>query len=258
MKTKDIFDNVLLCTDAYKASHFKQLPPGTTGSRFYLAPRKQLRNSTEAEYILFGLSYYIMRYLARPITQDDIADAREIWDLMGVQGTAYPFPYGGFQKIIDVYKGYLPVKISGVPEGLARKGYNTPIVLVECLDPALAWLPGFIETALQRAVWYGSTVAPVSRNVRKFLEGLYVQAVDQEQFWTLDSRLHDFGARGVSSGESAALGGLAHLVNFNGTDTLEAVVLGARMYDMPVGGTCSFYSRRRTQHGYQLGAGSGR
>ena len=36
----------------------------------------------------------------------------------------------------------------------------------------------------------------------------------------LPFKLHDFGARGVSSLESAMLGGMAHLVNFRGTDTL--------------------------------------
>jgi len=36
--------------------------------------------------------------------------------------------------------------------------------------------------------------------------------------------LHDFGYRGVSSVESAATGGAAHLVNFWGTDTMAAIV----------------------------------
>jgi nicotinamide phosphoribosyltransferase len=49
-------------------------------------------------------------------------------------------------------------------------------------------------------------------------------------------KLHDFGARGVSSMESAMVGGMAHLVNFQGTDTLSAV-LGARVfYDEPMAG----------------------
>jgi len=45
----------------------------------------------------------------------------------------------------------------------------------------------------------------------------------------LPFKLHDFGARGVSSLESALLGGMAHLVNFQGSDTL-AAVLGARVF----------------------------
>jgi nicotinamide phosphoribosyltransferase len=43
--------------------------------------------------------------------------------------------------------------------------------------------------------------------------------------------LNDFGARGVSSGESAALGGLGHLVNFIGSDTFEAIDAAMIYYD---------------------------
>ena len=44
--------------------------------------------------------------------------------------------------------------------------------------------------------------------------------------------LHDFGARGASSLESARLGGLAHLVNFQGTDNIEALRLGNKIYNI--------------------------
>jgi nicotinamide phosphoribosyltransferase len=48
-------------------------------------------------------------------------------------------------------------------------------------------------------------------------------------------KLHDFGFRGVSSVESAGLGGAAHLLNFMGTDTLAAISLTQKYYhaDMP-------------------------
>jgi nicotinamide phosphoribosyltransferase len=37
---------------------------------------------------------------------------------------------------------------------------------------------------------------------------------------TIATRLHDFGFRGSTSWESASIGGAAHLVNFEGSDTL--------------------------------------
>lgn len=46
--------------------------------------------------------------------------------------------------------------------------------------------------------------------------------------WSLDryinliSRLHDFGFRGCTSVEQSIIGGVAHLINFNGSDTLSA------------------------------------
>ncbi len=226
--------NVLVCTDAYKASHFKQIPPDAEASRFYLAPRRKLLGAEYDDFIMFGLSYFIKKYLERPITEVDIQYAHKIWDHFNVGGGAYPFPYEAFQRIVDDFDGRLPITIAGIPEGMAFSEYNTPIAIIECHEPDLTWLPGFIETALQRAVWYGSTTATISRNVRKYLHQLYEKTVKPDDFFTLDFRLHDFGARGVSSGESAALGGLAHLINFNGTDTMEGVVLGTEVYNIDV------------------------
>jgi nicotinamide phosphoribosyltransferase len=77
-------------------------------------------------------------------------------------------------------------------------------------------------------VWYPITVATISwhvkQTIRKFLDATSDDAAAQVPF-----KLHDFGSRGVSSAESAALGGMAHLVNFRGTDTVLGV-LAAREY----------------------------
>jgi nicotinamide phosphoribosyltransferase len=43
--------------------------------------------------------------------------------------------------------------------------------------------------------------------------------------------LHDYGARGVSSQQSAALGGLAHLVNFDQSDTVPGILAAKRFYN---------------------------
>jgi nicotinamide phosphoribosyltransferase len=53
---------------------------------------------------------------------------------------------------------------------------------------------------------------------------------------TIDFKLHDFGARGVSSLESAAIGGAAHLVNFMGSDTISGVLYAREYYGAGVAG----------------------
>lgn len=249
--------NILLSTDAYKAGHFKLYPKDAEAGRWYLAPRKSL-DKKQKEFILFGLTYFIDKFLLKPITQHDINEAKEIWQEFDVLGKPYPFPYEGFQKIIKEYKGALPITIKAVPEGQPQKDYNIPIIIIECLDKDLFWLPGFLETTIQRYAWYASTVGTNSRNIRKYLEGIYKQAVDENDFWTLDYRLHDFGARGASTGETAALGGAAHLINFNGTDTMEAVVLIKRLFQMAVKDiACSIFAAEHstvTSHGKDLAA----
>ena len=64
-------------TDAYKVSHFLQLPKNTQASRFYIAPRRALRPENE-NYIVFGIRYFIEKYLKTPISYQDIEDAKNI------------------------------------------------------------------------------------------------------------------------------------------------------------------------------------
>ena len=49
-------------------------------------------------------------------------------------------------------------------------------------------------------------------------------------------KVHDFGARGVSSQETAAIGGAAHLVNFLGSDTMAALLLHRKFYNCEMAG----------------------
>jgi nicotinamide phosphoribosyltransferase len=44
----------------------------------------------------------------------------------------------------------------------------------------------------------------------------------------INFKLHDFGFRGVTCPEQAAIGGAAHLINFLGTDTVPGLVLAKR------------------------------
>jgi nicotinamide phosphoribosyltransferase len=52
----------------------------------------------------------------------------------------------------------------------------------------------------------------------------------------IDFKLHDFGARGVSSLESAGIGGAAHLVNFMGSDTVTGLLYAAEYYNGGIAG----------------------
>ncbi|HTI52314.1 MAG TPA: hypothetical protein VL475_15230, partial [Planctomycetaceae bacterium] len=51
-----------------------------------------------------------------------------------------------------------------------------------------------------------------------------------------DFKLHDFGFRGVSCPEQAAVGGAAHLVNFRGTDNLAGILMLRRFYGEEMAG----------------------
>jgi len=115
-------------------------------------------------------------------------------------------------------------------------------VTVVNTDPRFYWLTSYLETSLLRAVWYPTTVATLSFECKKVIKR-YMQATC-ESLDGLAFKLHDFGARGVSSEESACIGGAAHLVNFSGTDTLSAVRFARDYY---AAGICGF-SIPATEH----------
>ncbi|HHH53911.1 MAG TPA: nicotinate phosphoribosyltransferase, partial [Bacteroidetes bacterium] len=129
--------------------------------------------------------------------------------------------------ILDEYNGFLPIEISAVAEGMLVP-LKCPLVQVINTDPKVPWLTSYMETALLRAVWFPTTVATLSYSIKEIIRG-YLEETSNNVEAQLAFKLHDFGARGTSSQESAMLGGMAHLVNFQGTDTMSAIV-GARRY----------------------------
>ena len=213
-----MFKNILLNTDSYKVSHYLQYPPQTTVVSSYV----EARGGDFDQTVFFGLQAFLKEYLTRPITADDIAEAEAILPAHGV-----PFSRQGWELILKKYDGYLPVEIEALPEGSVLPTGNA-LVQIKNTDPDTFWLTSYLETALLRAVWYPTTVATVSWQAKQVI-ARYLQETSDNPEQQLPFKLHDFGARGTSSQESAALGGMAHLVNFQGTDTL-AGILAARQY----------------------------
>ena len=217
--------NLILDTDSYKYSHYLQYPVGTK----YLNAYIESRGGPYDELVFFGLQMFLKEYLSRPITQADIDEAEPF-----IRAHGEPFPREGWEIIVNEYAGYLPLRIQALPEGTIVAPH-IPLVQVQNVDPRLPWLVGFIETAILRAVWYPTTVASVSRNCKKNIKK-YLDLTSDFADAEINFKLHDFGARGVSSLESAGIGGCAHLVNFMGTDTVPALVYANRYYGADMAG----------------------
>ena len=86
-------------------------------------------------------------------------------------------------------------------------------------------MTNWAETLLLQ-IWYPVTVGTLSFEIRQAIGKDLVRTGNPN---LIHYKLHDFGFRGVSSKESAAIGGAAHLFNFHGTDTL-AVISYLRQY----------------------------
>jgi len=215
--------NIILNTDSYKVSMFKQYPVGTTGVYSYIESRGGKYDKT----VMFGLQGFIKEYLTTPVTREDIEVADKILTAHGV-----PFNREGWEYIVEQLGGRLPVKIRAVPEGSVVPVSNV-LVTIENTDPNCFWLTTWLETALLRSVWYGTTVATQSYTIKKVIAEYLEKTGDPSG---IDFKLHDFGARGVSSLESAGIGGAGHLINFMGTDTITGILYAMEYYDADVCG----------------------
>ncbi|PYP90569.1 MAG: nicotinate phosphoribosyltransferase [Candidatus Angelobacter sp. Gp1-AA117] len=211
--------NLVLQTDSYKFSHWKQYPPGTQYVYSYLESRGGMFDQT----LFFGLQYYLLHYLNGAVVKEqDVIEAREFVDQHIGPGV---FNFNGWMHIVKHYGGRLPVIIKAVPEGTQVDTHNV-LMTIENTDPQCFWLTNYLETLLLK-VWYPITVGTLSNAIRKVFLAALKRSGDPG---LIDFKLHDFGYRGVSSEETAGIGAAAHLINFKGTDTVAGIRLLQKYY----------------------------
>lgn len=242
MESKSVFQrlekNLILDADSYKLSHAPLLPNGTTNASSYISAR------TNGDTIVpFGLQAWIKDNLLVPITMDNIDEAEGIALAHGE-----PFYRKPWETMLNKYDGYTPLTIRAIPEG-TKVDSSTTLVVTEATDPEFAWLPSYLETSMQRGVWYPTTIASQDYQNYRNLKWFYDHGSDNPSM--LDFALHSFGSRGVSSGETAMLGGMAHLIFFRGTDDLVSLRGARKYYNCDMAG----YSVVATEHSIQCAYG---
>ncbi|KAK3868961.1 hypothetical protein Pcinc_025709 [Petrolisthes cinctipes] len=230
-----ILQNVILLVDSYKNSHHRQYPTGTS----YIYSYFESRGGKFPYTVFFGLQYILKRWLQGPVvTKEMIQEAKELHAQHF--GRNDVFNEEGWNYIVERHGGKLPLKVCAVPEGTIVPTKNVLFTVVNT-DPMVPWLTSFFETLLVQ-VWYPMTVATNSRIQKQILHHYLSKTNDDLD--PLPRSLHDYGYRGVSSVESAAIGGAAHLVNFEGTDTLAALVFLRKYYHCNMAG----YSIPASEH----------
>ncbi|RUS22413.1 Quinolinate phosphoribosyl transferase [Endogone sp. FLAS-F59071] len=209
----------LLLTDSYKATH-AFLYPDTEKMVAYGEFRAGYDgDKTDTRLVFYGIRYIIENYVAKQWTVEDVELADKFFASHNAGFEPFPYPKDLFLKFIEENDGYFPVKIEALPEGTACH-VHTPVYQITA-EGDYSGLVTFLETLLTM-VWYPSTVATKSRRARDIIEAAYAETVDDEGYWSLESRLHDFGFRGCTTVEQSIVGGTAHLLNFTGTDTMSA------------------------------------
>ena len=222
-------ESALFLTDSYKVSHYKQYPPGTESVYSYF----ESRGGAFAEVVFFGLQSIICGDIWRVCRSREPISTRPTSFMHGILAIACSIARAG-NISSSAHGGRLPV-VTGkaVPEGTVVPVSNV-LMTIENTDPRCYWLTNWLETLLVQ-VWYGSTVATQSREMKKVLLR-YLHETGNPTL--IDFKLHDFGffAVGVSSVETAAVGCAAHLINFRGTDTVVGLVMARDYYGCAMAG----------------------
>ncbi|QQZ19765.1 nicotinate phosphoribosyltransferase [Rhodococcus sp. 21391] len=213
------YDNIIINTDSYKHCHYPLYPAGTE----YVSSYIESRGGEFPVTMFVGLQAFIREYLLHPITLEDIDQAESITREQGMH-----FSRENWLGILNDHGGFLPVEIEAVPEGLVMPTRNVLVQIINT-DPKYFWVTSFFETALLRGVWYPTTVGTISWLAKQVIREALARTSDHPEI--LRHCLHDYGARGVSSQQSAALGGLGHLVNFNQSDTVPGILAAKEYYN---------------------------
>ena len=208
-------------TDSYKFTHPAQYPEDTQYLFSYLESRG------DVPVVFFGLRM-VLQVLKNKLTHKQVDNIIEFQKahLMGVD---IPELELALRTVVDEYDGYMPILVRAVPEGTVVPGGNV-LATIETIVPdrKIFSLVTYLETMLIR-VWAPTTVATISRQIKRVIYDALLESSDDPD-GEIPFKLHDFGSRGVSSPETAAINGAAHLVNFKGSDTVLGVMAANVVY----------------------------
>lgn len=222
--------NRVMLADSYKYSQPKQYPKDATFMSSYL----ESRGGDYNKVVFFGLQYLWLNYFAKPITAEEVEEAANYAAMHGE-----PFEYDGWMKVVNEHNGFLPININAVEEGTVVPTHQV-LMTIDSTDPELFWIVSFLETLLMK-IWYPITVATKSHYVKLMLQNIMDCYSDNND---VSFMYHNFGDRGSTSVEAAAIGGVAHLTSFLGTDNFHCLKLANDFYDEK----CAGFSVPATEH----------
>jgi nicotinamide phosphoribosyltransferase len=217
-----------LCqTDFYKVGHIFQYPENTELVFSNLTPRGSRIDNVD-EVVFFGLQYYVKRYLIeewdknffdRP--KDEVVAEYE----RRTAGAGLPVTTDHVAALHDL--GYLPLEIWALPEG-QRVPMRVPVLVMWNTHPDFFWLTNYLETSLSATLWGPCTSATIADQYRTYLENVADLTGGPVEFVPWQG--HDFSMRGMYGLEASILSGAAHLLSFNGTDTIAAIDFHEQYY----------------------------
>eukprot|EP00195_Chlamydomonas_chlamydogama_P007155 CAMPEP_0202896810 /NCGR_PEP_ID=MMETSP1392-20130828/5728_1 /ASSEMBLY_ACC=CAM_ASM_000868 /TAXON_ID=225041 /ORGANISM="Chlamydomonas chlamydogama, Strain SAG 11-48b" /LENGTH=503 /DNA_ID=CAMNT_0049582287 /DNA_START=382 /DNA_END=1893 /DNA_ORIENTATION=+ len=212
---------ISVLTDSYKATHFLQYPGAKKMVAYGEFRCGYSKDTSDTRIVSYGIRYLIDNYISRQWTMEDVERASLFYQThMAPDYTPFPFPKELFQKFVKENNGYFPVVIEALLEGTCIHA-RVPVYQITATEE-YSTLCTFLETLLTM-IWYPTTVATLSRRARDVVESSFERTSEKGKSSPLVStKLQDFGFRGCTCVEQSILGGCAHLLSFQGSDTMSA------------------------------------
>lgn len=208
---KELNVNFILNVDSYKTGHGMMMKDNIKALESNIIARKP--NEYTNHVVMMGIQIYLQKYLDIVITMEDIDEAEFETEQ---RGDMFDRPF--WEHIIQQYGGKLPLHIRAIPEGTIVP-VGCPLVRSISTDEVTAVLSSYVETQLQRAIHFNTTVTSNARSIKLFLADTMERHAGHR---FVDYHLHNFGDRSASSYETAWLAGIDHAVMFSGSDCLVA------------------------------------
>jgi nicotinamide phosphoribosyltransferase len=233
--------NPITLIDGYKVSHRQQYPEGTEFVYSNWTPRGSRIDGID-HVVNVGLQYFLQEYLQHQFDDNFFdQDVNDVCREYERRMNTYLGPNSiGSDHIRALHElGYLPLEFKSLPEG-ALVPLRVPMFTVENTHPDFFWLVNYIETLMSNVLWMPMTSATIAKRMRGLLDEYAVKTGSPKEF--VDWQGHDFSMRGMAGVEAAALSGMGHLTQFTGTDTIPAIELIEKYYnvyadDMLIGGS---------------------
>lgn len=222
---------ITLLADFYKLSHRKQYPKGTTKVYSTLTPRSNKYAPYSDEIVWFGLQYFIKEYLIDRFNKDFFSKPKDevISEYSRLVEFSLGKEYAETKHIKELHDlGYLPIKISTLPEG-SLVPMRVPVMTIENTHDDFFWLTNFLETILSTSIWLPTTSATLAYSYRKVLNDYAIKTTGSTS--GVEFQGHDFSMRGMSSEQSATVSGAGHLLSFKGTDTIPSILFLEKYYN---------------------------
>ena len=231
--------NPFLITDAYKVSHYRMYPQGTTLVYSNFTPRSNKHAPKGCDRVVsFGQQMVMMQInemfdenffgIRNTKLNGDMrlkdkvcSEIKKEYSLL--LGT--DFDVSHIEALWDL--GYLPIRVKALSEGtLVPMG--VPVLTIVNTKPEFFWLTNFLETIISNLLWKPMTSATIAYQYKKNLTKRCLDT-DKEAIEFVNFQGHDFSMRGMDSVDAVISSGLGHATSFLGSDSLP-VIYGARKY----------------------------